>query len=294
MSIVVSVIIVNLNGKQLLASCLPSIYEKSSSIAKEIIVVDNNSADGSIEWLKKNYPDVAIIQNKDNKGFSRANNQGIRKAKGKYLLLLNNDTEFLNDALTPAVRFMEDNPSIGICGLKLLNPDRSIQYSCRSFPSFSTSLFNRYSFLTRLFPDNMFTRQYLKTDFNHQAIAEVDWVSGAAMLLRRGTLDDIGLLDESFFMYSEDVDLCYRAWQNNWQVVYYPESKIIHYIGQTTLNNSSLFLPTLWHRHKSMFLFFKKHYSRHFFLVDWLTLFAILIRFLFLATTKSITGSGSA
>lgn len=293
MDVLVSVVIVNLNGKDLLDPCLNSIFSKSASFPFEIIVVDNNSKDDSVSWLRNNYPDVITIHNTKNLGFSRANNQGIRQAKGKYILLLNNDTEFLNNALKPAVEHMEQNSDVGICGLKLLHPDGSIQYSCRSFPGFATSFFNRYSFLTRLFPDNIFSRQYLKTDFKHDKIADVDWVSGAAMLLRREMLGQIGLLDDRFFMYSEDVDICYRAWQNKWRVVYFPESQIVHHIGQTTLNDTSLFIPTLWHRHKSMFLFFKKHYSRHFFLVDWFTLLAILVRFIFLATTKTISGSRS-
>ncbi len=286
----VSIIIVNYNGKNITENCLNSIFSLKEKVEKEVIVVDNGSNDGSVEYLKERFPQVFFIENKKNIGFAKGNNLGIKKSRGKYVVLLNNDTEVLNKAFERAYYFMEKNKDVGICGFKLLNPDGSIQYSCRDFPSFETALFNRTSLFTRIFPNNPFSQKYLKTHFSHDKVIEVDWVSGAAMMIRKSTLDEIGLLDEDYFMYSEDVDICYRCWQIGKKVVYYPESKVIHYIGTTTKYNPRLRIPVLWHRHYSMYLFYKKHYSRDYFLLDFITIFIIFLRFVFLALLV-LTGS---
>jgi len=273
-----SIIIVNYNTKDLLETCLKSISQNTHNILYEIVVVDNHSKDSSVQMIEGEFPDARLIKNKSNNGYSKANNQGINISQGRYILLLNSDTEVSNDALNKAVKFMDDNSEIGICGLKLLNADGSIQLSCRSFPTFSTAIFNRYSIITRLFPDNKFSREYLLSDWDHKSIMDVDWVSGACMLIRREVIDKIGLLEEKFFMYSEDVDLCYRAKENGWRIVYYPLSEVIHYIGKSSEKKPFL---SIFERHKSMYLYYKKHYSREILFLDLITLLAIMFRALF-------------
>lgn len=280
MNVDVSIIIVNYNGQELLPLCFSSIYEMDHRVSKEVIFVDNASVDDSVSYMRDHFPDVKIIENDQNLGFTRANNQGIEISSGKYVVLLNNDTEVKNEAFSNAFDYMEANPDVGICGYKLLNRDGSIQYSCRSFPRFETALFNRYSLLTRLFPNNPISRNYLSSDFTHDRVMEFDWVSGAAMMIRRSLYEDSFFLDEDFFMYSEDVDICYRAWEKGSKVVFFPDSVIVHYIGHTTKKHKKLRIPTLWYRHQSMYIFYKKHYSRHFFLLDFMTGFAILARFI--------------
>jgi len=273
-----SIIIVNYNTKDLIKACLKSIYQNTKAISFEIIVVDNHSKDSSVEMIEQKFPDVKLLKNKSNEGYSKANNQGMNISQGDYILLLNSDTEVKENALNNAVKFMNENKDIGICGLKLLNEDGSIQLSCRTFPTFSTALFHRYSLVTRLFPDNRFSREYLLSDWDHNSVKDVDWVSGACMLIRREVIESVGLLEEKFFMYSEDVDLCYRAKVNGWRVVYYSFSEVIHYIGKSSEKKPFL---SIFERHKSMYIYYKKHYSREILFLDLITLSAIILRALF-------------
>jgi GT2 family glycosyltransferase len=263
-----TVIVVNYNASNLLRDCLASLRTSAPGITQQVIVVDNASADDSCAMVRREFPEVQLIANEQNAGFTRANNQGIAVARGRYIMLLNNDTRVLGDAFTRAVRHLDDHPEIGAAGLKLLNDDGSLQLSCRRFPSFSQALFNRYSLLTRLFPNNRFSRAYLMSDIQRDAIQDVDWVSGACLLVRREVLDEIGALDERFFMYCEDVDFCYRVWLAGWRVTYLPFAEVVHLIGQSSRRAR---YRTVIERHKSMFRFYAKHYSRHLMFLDFLT-----------------------
>ncbi|MGQ9524722.1 MAG: glycosyltransferase family 2 protein [Armatimonadota bacterium] len=225
--------------------------------AIEVIVVDNASADGSAEMVAEQHPWAKLIRSERNLGFSAGNNIGIRAATGRYVMLLNPDTLVHPGALRTLVEFADSHPEAGIIGPRLLNADGSIQYSCRSFPTLATGFF-RNTFLGRLFPRNRFNRQYLLTDWDHSAVREVDWVSGAAMMIRRQVLDQIGLLDEGFFMYCEDVDICYRAHQAGWKVMYCPDAVITHMIARASDKNAAAMIIE---RHKSMYRFFRKHYA---------------------------------
>jgi GT2 family glycosyltransferase len=244
-------------------------------MAFEVIVVDNASKDGTREMIAKDFPDIRYLYNPQNTGFTRGNNQGIRISRGKYVLLLNSDTKVVDNALSRMVQFMEDNPDCGIMGCKLLNPDGSIQYSCRRFPSYQTAFFNRYSILTRLFPQNRFSQSYLMSSFDHNQTREVDWVSGAALLARRKAFEEVGILDETFTSYSEDVDWCYRMHEAGWRVCFYPEARIVHYIGQTTRQHLVRYIII---RHVSMYQFYRKHYSRSIKSIDYLVLLGIGLR----------------
>jgi len=225
--------------------------------AVEVIVVDNASTDGSADMVAEEHPWAKLIRSERNLGFSAGNNLGIGAASGRYVLLLNPDTLVHPGALGMLVEFADSHPQAGIIGPRLLNADGSIQYSCRSFPTLATGFF-RNTFLGRLFPKNRFNREYLLTDWDHSAVREVDWVSGAAMMIRREVLDQVGLLDEGFFMYCEDVDICYRAHHAGWKVMYCPDAVITHMIARASDKNAAAMIIE---RHKSMFRFFRKHYA---------------------------------
>ncbi|MFH0793281.1 MAG: glycosyltransferase family 2 protein [bacterium] len=269
-----SIVVINLNGKSLLDACLASIKSSVHRISYEVLVVDNGSRDGSPAMVKAKHPWVRLLVNRVNVGFTRANNQGLSRAKGRYALILNNDTVIRPQAFDRAVEFMDRETNVGAMGLKLLNPDGSIQYSCRRFPSFKTALFNRYSLLTRLFPNNVWSREYLMSDFGHKELRDVDWVSGACLMVRREVMEKIGLLDERFFIYNEDVDWCMRIHQAGWRVVFFPDSEVVHFIGQDT---NKIPFQSIYTRHRSMYLFYKKHYRINF-LVDWVTLLGVSLR----------------
>ena len=269
-----SIIIVNYNAEPFLEKCLKSIYEKTHGIDFEVIVINNNSNNIG-NYGKNGFSNIKWIHNQKNVGFSFANNQGIKICEGKYIVLLNPDTEILNNSFKIMLEFLENNLKVGILGPKVLERDgETVQLSCRQFPSIATSVFNRHSVLTRLFPQNKWSREYLLTDWDHNDLNEIDWVSGCCMMLRRSMLDEIGMLDESFFMYNEDVDICYRAKMSGWQVMYLPDALIKHYIGGSskTVNRKMVI-----ERHKSMWKFYKKHYSKDIFF-DSITFTAIFFR----------------
>lgn len=270
-----TVVIVNWNTLRLLRSCLESMGKLFGDSRFEVIVVDNDSSDGSPEMVESSFPSVVLLRQTENLGFSRGNNVGIRAANGRYILLLNSDTEVLGDALEKMCVHMEAHHDIGVLGAKLLNPDHSIQLSCRRFPSYRTALFHRYSILTRLFPRNRYSSEYLMTRTGHEEVMEVDWVSGACLLARREAVIGVGLLDEEFFMYAEDVDWCYRMKRAGWRVVYFPAAEVMHHIGKSS---RKMPVKTTYERHRSMWLFYRKHYSHGIVLVDVATWLGIALR----------------
>jgi GT2 family glycosyltransferase len=184
----------------------------------EILVVDNASGDRSAEMVAEQFPQVRLHRSPKNLGFPGGNNVGYRLSRGRYFLLLNSDTVVAPGAFAELVRFADANPQAGIVGPRVLNPDGSLQMSCRRFPTLGAGLF-RNTPLGRLFPKNRFTRDYLMTDWDHHVERPVDWVSGCCLLARRQMVEEIGLLDEGYFMYCEDVDWAYRAGQAGWQVL---------------------------------------------------------------------------
>lgn len=288
-----SIVIVNWNTRDLLRACLESMRPHLMDSSFEIVVVDNASQDGSGRLIETHFPSVTLIQMRENVGFSRANNAGIRATQGQYLLLLNSDTEVREDAFEKMCDYLDANPNVGVLGAQLLNPNGSLQASCRTFPSYRTAFFHRNSFLSKVFPRNRYSSGYLMTSMDRTKTMEVDWVMGACLMTRREVLERVGLLDEAFFMYAEDVDWCYRIKQAGWTVVYFPEAKIMHHYESSA--RKAPFRMNV-ERHRSMWHFYKKHYSRGVVLLDVATALGILLRMIYIATKNmvySITGAGN-
>ena len=258
-----SVIILNWNARDYLEKCLSSLLCVRQELDFEVIVVDNNSEDSSAEMVIEKFPAARVLANKTNTGFGAGNNLAVPEAKGRYLLFLNPDTVVMENALAGMVTYADSQPDIGILGPKLLNGDGSLQYSCRRFPNVATGFF-RNTPLGRLLPQNRFASDYLMQDFDHAAPRDVEWISGAALLMRRELITQIGAFDEDFFMYCEDVDVCWRAHKaqradgSAWRVTYFPDAVIYHLIGK-----SSDLAPTrmTYEFHRSQHLFYKKHYA---------------------------------
>jgi GT2 family glycosyltransferase len=222
-------------------------------------VVDNASTDGSAAMVKSKFPQVRLIENKENVGFGRAQNQAIKTAEGRYVMMLNPDAYFPEPgALAAMIKYLDENQDIAAAGPRIMNPNGSLQFSARKYPTIGAGMF-RHTILGRLFPKNRYVKNYIMSDWKHDQVREVDWLSGAALMLRKKTVDDIGLLDEGFYMYCEDVDWCYRAGEKGWKKVYFPEAVVIHRIGAAS---DKAPVRMIYQFHKSMFRFFMKHYAR--------------------------------
>lgn len=258
-SMKLSVVIVNYNVKYFLEQCLHSVRRALHGIEGEVFVVDNNSVDGSVKMLEEKFPEVIVIANKDNKGFSRANNQAIRLSKGEYVLLLNPDTIVEDDTFTKVVNFMDQHPDAGGLGVQMIDgKGKFLPESKRGLPKPDVAFYKIFG-LSKLFPKSKIFGQYHLTYLDKSKIHQVDVLSGAFMLLRRETLEKTGLLDETFFMYGEDIDLSYRITQAGYKNYYYPEARIIHYKGESTKKTSVNYVFTFYN---AMIIFARKHFSK--------------------------------
>ncbi|MCX7681430.1 MAG: glycosyltransferase family 2 protein [Anaerolineae bacterium] len=227
-----SVIIVNWNVRALLRRCLHSVLYPQPKPGLEVIVVDNGSTDGSAAMVRQEFPNVCLIANHDNRGFPAANNQGIAIARGRYILLLNPDTEVVGDALSTLVAFADAHPDVGVVGPQLLYPDGRVQPSRRRFPTLATAFFES-TWLQPYAPRRLLERYYV-SDRPDDIPQDVDWVCGAALMARREAIAQVGLMDEGFFMYSEELDWCRRFKEAGWRVVYLPTAKVIHHEGKSS------------------------------------------------------------
>ncbi len=254
-----SVVIVNYNVKYFLEQCLHSVQSACLGLEAEVFVVDNNSVDGSIRMVKEKFPDVYLIENKENTGFSKANNQAIRKSKGEYVLLLNPDTIVEDDTLRKVVQFMDEHPEAGGLGVKMLDgKGKFLPESKRGLPSPSVAFFKIFGF-SSLFPKSRIFGKYHLGFLDKEKTHEIDVLAGAFMLLRKSVLQEIGLLDESFFMYGEDVDLSYRITKAGYKNYYYPGTRIIHYKGESTKKSSVNYVFMFY---SAMIVFANKHFSK--------------------------------
>ncbi len=228
----VSIIIVSWNVKALLEKCLVSLERYTDPAQCQVIVVDNASTDGTVAMMQERFPWVEVIANTENAGFARANNQALAKATGEYILLLNPDTEISNDTIEKCVQFMQTHPDAGAVGCKLLNADGSHQPSVRRFPTVLAMLFVLFK-INKLWPNNPVVQSYLARDFDYSRTQSVDQIMGAFMFLPKSLIDRIGLFDERFFIWFEEVDLCRRIRQARSKVYYTPETSIIHHGGES-------------------------------------------------------------
>jgi len=227
-----SIVIVSWNVKELLRLCLASIDAGRGDLALETLVVDGNSADGSAEMVATEFPWVKLLPQSENVGFSKGNNIGLEQADGRYLLLLNPDAQIVGEALSKMVSYLEQHPELGALGPQLRYPDGGIQSSRRRFPSLLTGFFES-TWLQALAPRALLRRYYVKDRPDH-AISQVDWVMGACLLVRRDVYQQVGPLDEGYFMYSEEMEWQRRMGDAGWQVVYFPQAQVIHHEGKSS------------------------------------------------------------
>jgi len=253
----VSIILVNWNTRGFLRDCINSVYENTSNSSFEIIVVDNASSDGSVDMLKLEFGDVKIIANAENRGFAAANNQGMLASKGRYILLLNSDTIVLDNSIDKAVAFADAHKGSAVVGSGVLNPDMTVQPTCFMFPSILNMLLS-VSYLYKLFPRSRFFGRERMTWWNRDDVREVDVVTGCFMLVRREAIEEVGMMDERFFMYGEETDWCYRFKQAGWKVMFTPMSAIIHFGGQSSRKARVEMLIRL---RLSILQFIGKHYG---------------------------------
>ncbi len=251
-----SVIIINYNARRHLENCLESLFENTRLRPMEVWVVDNASSDGSVEMLRERFPQVQVIESKENLGFGAANNEAMRRAQGRYKLLLNNDTIVRPGAIDTMVRIIRERPKVGVLGPLLRNEDGTVQISYGNRVNFfSEFLQKRLS--ARYEAGSPRTRKYVESRSRKEA--QPDWVTGACMMLQAGLPEKVQFFDERFFMYLEDVDLCHRVRQNGFQVLYSPEAEFIHLRGKSVETNSER--VTLEYR-RSQLYFYSKHYGR--------------------------------
>jgi GT2 family glycosyltransferase len=254
-----SVVIVNYNVRHFLDQCLASVAKAINGMQAEVFVVDNNSVDGSVEMVAEKYPWTHLIANKENTGFSKANNQAMRLAKGQYVLLLNPDTVVEEDTFHKCVNFMDAHPDAGGLGVKMIDGKGNfLPESKRGLPSPSVAFYKVFG-LSALFPKSRIFGKYHLGYLDKNKTHEVEVLAGAYMLMRKETLDKVGLLDETFFMYGEDIDLSYRITQGGYKNYYFPEARIIHYKGESTKKSSVNYVIVFYN---AMIIFASKHFSQ--------------------------------
>ncbi len=251
-----SIIIVSWNVCKDVIQCIDSIAKNRPSFPYEIILVDNASSDGTVYQVQENFPDIITIENSGNVGFSAANNKGIQRASGEYLLFLNPDTLALPESFDKLIDYMKAHPEVGMCGPQILNPDMTIQRSVRRFPNFR-GMFYRFTLFKYFALFRQHARDWKMDDFNHQSQAEAEQLIGAALIAKTSLINELGGFDERFFMYYEEVDLCLRIKQAGLGVMFYPDAKIIHLGGQSARQiPAKVKFMTLC----SLVLFMKKHH----------------------------------
>lgn len=254
----VSIVIVNWNTCQITCDCLKSVYDQTRNINFEVIVVDNASTDGSVEMIKNKFPQVILIENNENRGFAAANNQGMRIANGRYVLLLNSDTIILDNAIGKAISFADAHPEAAVVSCRVLNPDRTVQQTCFMFPSV-LNMFLSSTYLYKFFPRSKFFGREQMAWWDRNDIREVDVVTGCFMLVRREAIKQVGMMNEQFFIYGEETDWCYRFRQAGWKVLFNPYGHIIHHGSTSSRQVKAKMRLQL---SGSILLFLKKHKGR--------------------------------
>ncbi len=259
-----SVVLIHYQSPVVLAACLRALAADTHppgavgpGLEAEVVVIDNDSRDGTPARIAADFPWVRIIANSENVGYARAVNQGIAATTAPYVLVLNPDCVIPPGTLGTLRDYLETHPRTAIAAPKILSGDGAIEYTARSFPSGWAFLFNRYSLLHSLFPNNPWSRRYLMLDWDHSTPRDVDWVSGAFMVVRRTAIDEVGGMDEAFFMFNEDVDWCRSFQKAGWKVSFVPDATITHEVGAS---RSRVAPRVIWSRHLGMIHYYRKHH----------------------------------
>ncbi|MBI5343722.1 MAG: glycosyltransferase family 2 protein [Deltaproteobacteria bacterium] len=253
----ISMIVVSYNTREITKQCLKSIRDNVRGVSFETICIDNGSDDGTAEMIKKEFPEVVLIESRENLGYAKGNNLGIRRSAGEYVVLLNSDTVILPGAFEGIVKYMEDHPDAGAASPKLLNPDGSIQYCVRTLPDIKTAVFQSLGW-HKLFPNNRITARYYRTNLDYDKVLSVDSIGTTCYVVRREALEKVGLLDEGFFMYNVDLDFNKRIKDAGFNIYYLPGSRVMHYGGVSVNRNN---VRGLIEQHQGMRLMYKKHYA---------------------------------
>jgi GT2 family glycosyltransferase len=256
--VVVSVVIVSWNARDYLVQCLASLSGEVCRYPMEIIVVDNASLDGSPECVENQFPHVRLVRNATNLGFARANNIGVSHCRGRYLCFINSDVKVLQDCITHLVEYCKQQPDVGMVGPRIFGGDGELQRSCRGAPTL-WNMFCRSLALDTILPRMKVFTGYSLSHWPHDALRPVDILSGCFWLVRREAMAQVGLLDESFFMYAEDMDWCKRFWAAGWKVVFVPSAEAIHYGGASAANAPVRFFIEM---QRADLQYWKKHHSR--------------------------------
>ena len=269
-----SIVIVSYNVKYYVAQCITSVLRSQGGVDADITVVDNHSQDGTVEFLRKRFPSVKVVASNHNLGFARANNIAIKATTGEYVLLLNPDTFVGESTLRECIDFMDSRPQAGMCGVGMLRIDGSFAPESRRGVPTPFVAFCKMSGLGAIFPKSHIFGRYYMQYLNKYAITPIEIVSGAFMFIRRSALDKVGLLDETFFMYGEDIDISYRVLRAGFQNYYIP-TQILHYKGESTKKDSIRYINAF---HKAMIIFFKKHFRHYSFLYSSIITLVIILK----------------
>ena len=262
-----SVVVVTYHSRDHILECLRSLEpgrgapdDTRSRASRESVVVDNASTDGTPETVEKEAPYVRVVRTGANLGYAKAVNRGFAETTGRYVLVTNPDCVWPPGAVEALIAWLEAHPRCGIAAPRIRNTDGSLEYSARAYPDHFAFLFNRYSLLSRIFPRNPWTRRYLMLDWDHASARSVDWVSGAAMLVRRAAVAAVGGMDEAFFMFNEDVDWCRRMKLAGWSNAYVPDAVVMHHVGASKGRVAARVIVA---RHQGMIHYFHKHHPAH-------------------------------
>ena len=255
-----SAVVVTYNSREHIADCLGSLERARGGLAMETVVVDNASADGTVAAVRAAFPGAKVVETGDNLGYAKAVNRGVRESGGEFALVLNPDCVVAEGALAALHAWMRAHPRCAIAAPRILNTDGTVEFSARSFPTHLTFLFNRYSLATRLWPGNPWSRRYLLSDWDHASDRSVDWVSGACMFVRRAAIEQVGGMDEFYFMFNEDVDWCHAMKRAGWSVDFVAAAEVTHHIGASKGRVAD---RVILERHRGMIHYFRKYHRTH-------------------------------
>ena len=272
----ISFIVITHNNEDCIGKCLSQL-KSSDGVRCEIIVVDNNSTDKTKAIIKEEFPNVLLCKSDINRGYSYGINKGVANSKGDVIFIMNPDAQLLTTNLRNMYEYIKSN-HVSVLGPKVINPDGTRQFSARRFPTLKTGFFNRLSLITKLLPNNKYSNYYLNPIIDDDKTQNVDWVSGCSMVIRRDIYEKLSGFDEDFFLFNEDVDFCYRSKKIDYKVQYYPYIIVMHKMG---ISNNYTNFKVKYQRHRSMWLYYRKHFKRNF-LLDILVFCGIVIRFIFM------------